>query len=185
MRRTQLTLECLHDPPVRAAVDPKRRRPRANVKAVPCRVVLQVAHEIVAADPPAVTARDPVSRQAGEQPRRVKLEPVVARAPRSAGLRAGLENDRADTASLEQRRDRETSRAGADNDHVLRGAQRPRQPAEALTGSRPRAASNGAGQPGGATPTCSRIVSSRWNEDRTCSRASSRAPDSLPAASAA
>jgi hypothetical protein len=39
-------------------------------------------------------------------------------------------------------------------------------------------------QPGGSAPTCSRIVSSRWNDAMTCSRASARAPVALRAASA-
>ena len=39
-------------------------------------------------------------------------------------------------------------------------------------------------QPCGWAPTSRRITSSRLNEERTCSRASARAPDALPAASA-
>src|SRR6266566_30590 len=97
------------------AVDSLRPRPSPHFEPVPVCVFAQVAEHRVAREPAAVAARDPVAREPGEPARRMQMQPVVACAPRGAGLGAGLQHDRAHPGAPERRRGRKSGRAAADD----------------------------------------------------------------------
>ena len=91
-----------------------------HLEAVALGVDAEVLDQVVARDPAAEAAWDAEARQAGEKPRRVQPQPVVARPPRSARLRSRLEDERLEPALAQQRGGRETGRAGPDDDDLPR-----------------------------------------------------------------
>jgi hypothetical protein len=108
----------VESPRVAVAFDALDARPGAHVEPFPVGVLAEVLEQAVAGDPATEAAGDAPSREPGEEPRGVQVQPVVAPAPGGARLGARFDEQRLEAGAAQQRSGGEARRAGADDHEV-------------------------------------------------------------------